>query len=96
MRVDPDVDSFILQTLDPPVEGVQRLGVQVARVFELSIEDIGVYPVRVVMVDAHQVVAELGHAVRLLGDVLPRGGYRAEAARFGAQKRTGVPSSKTK
>ena len=92
MHVDPDVDPFVFQTLDPPVEGVQSLGVQVARVLERRVEDIWERPRPIVMVNSHQVVAELGHAVSLLTNILPWGAHDGGRHEVSRQKRTGVPS----
>ena len=39
---------------------------------DVGAEDVGFDPVRLVLHDSHQVVAELGHPPRLAGNVLPR------------------------
>ena len=71
MQVEPDVDPFVLEALDPVVEPVHHLGVEVLRVLAVLVDHRAADPAhRVVMVDAHQVVSELGDAPGLGLDLL--------------------------
>ena len=70
VEVEPHIHALVAQALDPPVQPVHRLRVEVAGVIELLVDDGGANPAGGVMVvNPHEVVAELGDTPGLFADL---------------------------
>ncbi|MNE91561.1 hypothetical protein D3C80_1891910 [compost metagenome] len=72
MHVEPDVDAFIFEALDPPVDLAQRLGIELLGVAQgpAIAEDVRAHPGRIMVMQPHQVEAQCRQALGLLLDRL--------------------------
>ena len=65
-HINPYINSFVLEAFDPPIEAIERFGIEMPGILAAVIEEnVGPDPVGLVLVNTHQIVAELSHPVRL-------------------------------
>ena len=90
VHIEPDVDSLVLETLDPVVDRIERSPVEVPGIPGVAAEDIRSDPVRFVPLDSHDVVSELGDPPRLAGDVVPWRPEKRGAGQVGTPETCGT------
>ena len=96
LKIQPDVDAFVLETLDPPVQLCEHAEAQVPRIQRGPVaEDVRNDPGRVMMMDTYEIEAQLRQAVRLKLDVFTRRSEQSISREIGSPKAAGVPSSNT-
>src|SRR5215470_6197847 len=71
VKVQPHIDPFVLETLDPPVDLLKHERIEVLGVGRVLSEDVWIDPIGILVVQTNEVETKLGQPSRLAPDVIP-------------------------